>query len=174
MRSTSAALTNHTLSPVSASPEAAFLVLPPGRATWPAAIGGALSIAAVGMLFARSHPAFAMTLGIAATLMALIALLTLAPPWQPLRLTQSGLSFATVFKRFDLRWTDVRTFGMAHLGGVRLVCITYARPAGGRPRFGLFDWFLPSHYGMAAEGLARTLEHTRARLSVHTSADTPQ
>lgn len=94
-----------------------------------------------------------------------MTLVALAPPWQPLRLTQSGLSFATAARRFELRWSDVRAFGMAHVGGIELVCMTYARPLSARARFRLFDWFLPSHYGMSAEGLARTLEHTRARLS---------
>lgn len=141
-------------------------MLAPGRAAWATGIAAAIVVAALSLLFVRSHPPFAAGLGIAAALLAATTLLTLAPPWQPLRLTHAGLSFATTFKRFELRWSDVRAFGMAHAGGLQLVCMTYARAGSARARFGLFDWFLPSHYGMTAEGLARTLEHTRARLSV--------
>lgn len=115
----------------------------------------------------HSQPVLSATLGGIALVVAGLTLVALAPPWQPLRLTHSGLSFATTVMRFNLRWSEVRSFGMAHLGGVELVCVTYAAPDTTRARFGRFDWFLPSHYGMTAEGLARTLEHTRARLSAN-------
>lgn len=147
------------------SPEAAFLVLPPGRTAWIAGLATTATFALLALLSVPAQPGFGAALGGFAALAAAITLLALAPPWQPLRLTQSGLSFATTLQRFDLRWSEVRAFGMAHVGGMQLVCVTYAKPDAAHPRFGLFDWFLPSHYGMTAEGLARTLEHTRARLS---------
>lgn len=139
-------------------------MLPPGRAPWIGGLTAAAIVALAALAVLRSQPVLSATLGALAIFTAGLTLVALAPPWQPLRLTHSGLSFATTVARFDLRWSEVRSFGMAHLGGVELVCVTYATPGPARARFGLFDWFLPSHYGMTAEGLARTLEHTRARL----------
>lgn len=156
--------TNATPTDPTPSPEAAFLVLPPGRMAWMGALAAAAVVALMAVAVIPTHPVLAAALGAIAVLATGITLVALAPPWQPLRLTQSGLSFATTLKRFELRWSDVRAFGMAHVGGMQLVCVTYAKPDAARARFGLFDWFLPSHYGMTAEGLARTLEHTRARL----------
>jgi hypothetical protein len=153
-----------------------FLVLPPGRLAWSGTLAVAVLLCALSVVLRAPGTLAFWPLACSAVVIAIIALVCLAPPWEPLRLTHAGISYATVLGRTESPWANFGGFGLAHVGALQFVCFTYAPRAdqsgnAARARFGRFDWMLPSHYGMSADGLARTLEHSRARFAPAPTAD---
>lgn len=88
-----------------------------------------------------------------------------------LHLSPAGLSFGTLRRKYEYRWSDVASFYALNMGShLRTVGLTFSLSFSGERKlrrinqeFGGFDRFLPDTYGMQPLELATLLESWRLR-----------
>lgn len=126
------------------------------------------SFVGLGIFVLRDYSAFGWLTVVFFGLGALVALVALVPGSSYLELSPSGISVRTLYRTWQVNWSDVSGFFVSRIGGRTLVCWNYTSgySAARRGRDISRNWAgveasLPGKYGLSAEELVDLLNRWR-------------
>lgn len=131
---------------------------------------GSLAICIVCVLIYREEP-IAGAIGIVLSgVVGLVGAIQLLPGSSYLRLTDEGMTFRSLFRSFSYKWWEIADFGIARVGGSRVVGWNFSRFYQGQERLRTvnqalsgFQAALPDSYGMQVDSLKELLNTLRDR-----------